>query len=71
MNSLLLELVQVNYLADCSLEILDDPSCVALVEVSPFFFKVDVFLLSGNVGFRLCTAFHIFFFTQISTNHDH
>lgn len=38
-NILLLELVQVNYLADCSLEILDDPSCVALVEVSLFFLK--------------------------------
>lgn len=33
--------MQLNYFADCSLEIFDDPSAVALLEVSslPSFFK--------------------------------
>lgn len=33
---LVIILVQVNYLADCSLEIFDDPSAVALLEVRAF-----------------------------------
>ena len=43
---------QVNYLADCSLEILDDPAAVALVEVFPFAFTLFL-LLQFTLAFDL------------------
>lgn len=57
---IILAVVQFNYLADCSLEILDDPSAVALVEVLVSLGKNYV---SGMLDFHLsCAVFHGFSF---------
>ncbi|KAL7185865.1 hypothetical protein ACSBR2_027762 [Camellia fascicularis] len=56
----------VNYLADCSLEILDDPSAIALLEVFPFFMFRRVSAIWDC--FQFCAVFHYFFLTPYYQN---
>lgn len=50
-------LLNVNYLADCSLEILDDPAAVALVEVGLLYAQRDPsFFRPISKGIQRCLA---------------
>lgn len=59
--------LQINYLADYSLEILDDPAATALLQVFLFFFVLFIFMFTWNFPF-IVVFIYLYLVLDLSPN---